>query len=198
MTLSRKRGAVIPQMWDGSPFRILALDPGGTTGWAYCEFLAHLDDNYVLELQHFKFESGHLGPGDHHLTLWSLLLDAYGNIPNAKLPLIEVVCESFQFRQHINKDQAKTKVELMSVEYIGIVKLFAQVHNITPTWQTASAAKTLIPDKGPQSNVKLRQLGVYKPVTHWVHAMDAMRHLLRYMVAVKKVRSPITDAWLGD
>jgi len=191
MPLTRKKGAVIPK-WDDRPFRILALDPGGTTGWAKCEFIP---TGEPITLDDFKFECGHIGPGEHHLDLWESLFNYYQF--DTQSP-IEIVCESFEFRQHITQDKEKTKVELMSKEYIGVVKLFGQVHNIVPTFYTASAAKQLVPDKGPQANVKLKQLGWYKPVTHWVHAMDATRHLLRYMVVSKKIRFPITDRWLAD
>jgi hypothetical protein len=192
MPLSRKKGAGSPKLWIPRPFRILALDPGVTTGWAYCEYDPNLTNNPTLG--DFHFESGHIGPGNHHLELWNHLVKIIQLDPN--LPVLEIVCESFEFRQHINRDQAKTKVELMSKEYIGVVNLFCQIHGLTPHFQTASAAKTLIPDKGPQSNIKLVQLGLYRHVTHWPHAMDAMRHLLRYMVVDMRIREPITNHWL--
>jgi hypothetical protein len=198
MTLSRKKGAIVPQMWNGRPFRILALDPGGTTGWAYCDFNYPILDYKTLSisLDDFKFTSGHIGPGDHHSELFDFITGLYRR-NGPEIPDLELVCESFEFRQHINKDEAKTKVELMSKEYIGIVKLIAEQCEIPLAFQTASAAKHLVPDKGPQANVKLKQLGVYQPVTHWVHAMDAMRHLLFYMVRDKRIREPITDRWLN-
>jgi hypothetical protein len=199
MALSRKNGSAAPRLWNGRPFRILSLDPGKTSGWAYCEYRDSGLPPQGIELDEFHFECGHLGPEDHHLTLWNVLLNRYGPVFEERPPpLLEVVCESFEFRQHINRDHSKTKVELISKEYIGIVNLFCQVHNLTPHFQTASAAKSLVPDKGPMANVKLKQLGVYQPVTHWVHAMDAMRHLLRYMVVDKRIREPITDKWLKD
>lgn len=185
--------------WDGKPFRILACDPGGTTGWAYCEF--NPPHNRLEELEDFRFDCGHFGPGEHHKSLWDFLTTTnFGTFPRQEESIVplELVCESFEFRQHINPGQAKTKVELISKEYIGIVNLFCQVHNLTPHFQTASSAKSLVPDKGPQANVKLKQLEWYKPVTHWVHAMDAARHLIRYLVINKKIRSPITDKWLRD
>lgn len=188
MTLKRTRTAGAPRLWVPRPFRILALDPGGTTGWAYCKY----DGNPELD---FEYTSGHLGPNEHHSDLFEFVTGlARLNSPNdAELQL---VCESFEFRQHINHGGAKTKVELISKEYIGITTLIAEQLKLTLKFQTASAAKTLIPDKGPQANEKLKLVGVYKPVTSWVHAMDAMRHLLRYQVAEMNIRKPITDKWL--
>lgn len=187
MVLRRSRGAGAPKLWEPRPFRVLALDPGGTTGWA----LATYDGNPELD---FKFVSGHL-TGDHYEELFDFLHAQWLKAKNDNVPL-ELVYESFEFRQHMDKDGAKTKVELMSCEYIGVVKLFGQVFDQELHSQTASAAKGLLPDKGPQANVKLKQVGVYMPVTHWVHAMDAMRHLLKYMVVGKVIRSPITDKWV--
>jgi hypothetical protein len=189
MALKRTKMAGAPRLWVPRPFHILALDPGGTTGWATATY------NGNDEL-HFVWDSGHL-TDDHFQELLELL---YYHLTQANKEEVglELVCESFQFRQHINSDKAKTKVELFSCEYIGVVKLFEQMNDVPVYFQTASAAKTLCPDKGPQSNVKLKQVGVYKPVTDWVHAMDAMRHLLRYMVTDKRIRNPITNKWLED
>lgn len=184
MALTRKPGAAV-RKWDGGPFRVLSFDPGMTTGWASATCLQASDE--------IVFESGQLGPHEHHAELWAALGVVYRVYPN-----LEVVCESFEFRQHINQGQAKTKVELISKEYIGVIKLFCAMYDIKLTFYTASAAKQLVPDKGPQANEKLKQLGIYRPVTHWPHAMDGYRHLLRYLVVGKGIREPITDKWLGN
>lgn len=194
MPLNRKRGVGGPdhRVRETHPFRVLAYDPGGTTGWAYAEWLPQ-EGEPLTNLEQILFLSGQIGPEEHHELLYEHLNSYAFGIEG---PILELVCESFEFRQHITRDHAKTKVELISKEYIGIIKLFRQQYDRPVAFQTASAAKSFIPDKGPQSNVKLKQLGVYKPVTNEPHAMDAMRHLLRYMVFDKKIRSPITDAWL--
>jgi hypothetical protein len=191
MPLTRKNGAGSPKLWTPRPFRILAIDPGGTTGWAKCEYKPHPYDEEIT-LDDFKFDFGHIGPEEHHDELWDFLLnkEEEGSIP------LELVCESFQFRYDPRREKAK--VELISCEYIGLVKLFAARYELPLTLYTASSAKDFIPDKGPQANVKLKQLGWYRPVTRWVHAMDATRHLLKYMVFNKRIRNPITDKWLGD
>jgi hypothetical protein len=174
----------------------MALDPGGTTGWASCELDSKSYEGKITpDLSDFKFNSGHLGPDEHHEDLWRWLVLSNHEYDDVSL---ELVCESFEFRQHINHGGAKTKVELISKEYIGVIKLFAASRDLKLKFQTASAGKTMFPDKGPQANVKLKQVGVYKPVSTWVHAMDAMRHLLRFMVAEKHIREPLTDKWLKD
>lgn len=186
----KRVGGPVPARWDGRPFRILAFDPGGSTGWAYAAA------QQLNTMEDITFDCGHLGPEEHHIELWNFL--------TSQVPLegfdapLEIVCESFEFRQQTDPHKTKSKVELISKEYIGIIKLFAARADLPLTFYTASAAKHLVPDKGPESNVRLKQLGWYRPVTHWVHAMDATRHLLRYMVIDKKIRNPITDKWLED
>jgi hypothetical protein len=176
-------------MWVPRPFRLLALDPGGTTGWASCEF--HGLDVTTPKLEDFHFNCGQLGPEEHHKELFTFLTDRVTSHD-------QLICESFEFRQHINASGAKTKVELISKEYIGVVKLFSELIDCPVYFQTASAGKNFIPDKGPQANVKIKQLDLYKPISTHVHAMDAMRHLLRHMVVTMRIREPITDKWLED
>lgn len=194
MTLVRKSGSgPDTRVRPASPFRVLSFDPGGTTGVARAMWRPPTNAFKLEHMDQIEFEVFHLGPGDHHERLWNFLAQVYDNPSDAHIPL-EIVCESFQFRQHINASHTKTKVELFSVEYIGIIKLFCQRFDVPLTFNTASAGKTYIPDKGPQANVKLKQLDWYRP--GMVHGMDAARHLTRYLVANKKIRSPITDRWL--
>lgn len=183
---SRKRTA--------RPFRILAYDPGGTTGFAWATWAPWNGSEASLEhLSQIEFGYGQIGPHEHHRELWEMLIRWIGQeerrtITNSEYPPLEIVCESFQFRQHIQPNQAKTKVELISCEYIGLLKLFCQMYNVPLTFNTASAAKTFTTD------TKIKTLGLWHPGQ--VHANDATRHLLRYIVVNKKIREPITDKWL--
>jgi hypothetical protein len=170
MALSRKTGAAV-RKWDGSPFRVLAFDPGGTTGVAK----AWTEDD------DFKFSYHQIGPDEHHEELWGFLqahLQQYG------LPNLEIVCESFEYR-----NMSRKGLELVSKEYIGIIKLFCEINGIKLTFHTASAAKTFVTDD------KIHSLDLWVPGKP--HAMDGMRHLLRYLVIGKGIREPITDKWLG-
>lgn len=202
MTLNRRgmgdgRKAV-PHFRVPSPFRVLSLDPGGTTGWAYAEwgFEDGIDTSQMPKLEEITFESGQIGPDEHHLKLWQHLneynqrwTDDYDG--NAGF---HIVCESFEFRQHITEEKSKAKVELISRDYIGIVKLHSKLYDVGLTMQTATTAKQLCPDKGPQANVKLQQVGWDTPAQR--HARDATRHLLRHLVVGLRIREPITDKWL--
>jgi len=136
--------------------RILALDPGGTTGWA-----SWTDGQY---------NCGQIGPDEHHLELWDFL----GNQQTANFT---IVCESFEFRQ-----RARAGLELISKEYIGVAKLFKQermleLHNNQVqklVFQTAAMGKGFIKDD------KIKAKGLWTKGQK--HAMDAMRHLLYYQV----------------
>lgn len=191
MTLNRRQGAAgTPKGWDGRPFRVIAFDPGGTTGWASANWLPLRETDSLSSIEDIEFSSGQIGPGEHHLELWKFL----HRWANGHSRYGEVACELFEFRQHVTKEHTKTKVELISNEYIGIIKLFAITREIDVNFQNASSAKTFIPDKGPQANVRLHQLGLYEPGQ--THANDAKRHLLRHLVITKKIRFPITNHWL--
>lgn len=183
-----------PQRRIGS-FHIAAFDPGQTSGWATARFddLLHTG---LHELSQIEFAFGQLGPNPHHYELYELLNTL--NTPSRFEPALaslEVVSESFQFRQHISPDHAKTGLVLTSVEYIGVIKLFCEENGIDLVEYNASAAKHFVPDSGPHANDKLRALGLYQKGMK--HANDATRHLLRYLVIGKRIRAPITDKWVA-
>lgn len=92
--------------------KIVALDPGGTTGW--CE----LEDGY--------FSHAQLGPKPHHLELWNRLLATEPSV---------VVCETFKYYP------GQTHTVLVSVEYIGVAHLYCQVSGAPLVFQSPSQAK---------------------------------------------------------
>lgn len=155
---------------EGELSSVLALDPGGTTGWA----ILPRDKDSVL--------CGQIGPGDHHAELWGFL-SSLGNHT--------VVMESFQYRQF--QGVAKAKVELTSVEYIGVVKLFGQLYSgFDIVQQTASLAINFVSDN------KLKRLDWYKPTAAKPHARDALRHLLYYLIVTKHIREPLVNKWVNQ
>ncbi len=158
--------------------RLMALDPGGTTGWAKVTSLPDINE--------LEFTHGQLGPHEHHTELYDHL--------EIHSPYT-VICESFEFRQ-MGSD-TKKKVELISREYIGVTKLYCSYFNVHLEFQTASTAKALIPDKGPAQDVKLKQLGLYVPGAK--HARDAYRHLLRYMVVSdRSFKNFFAERWMAN
>lgn len=80
---------------------ILALDPGGTTGWRGLE----------VEGTNHRWGHGHLGPDIHHFSLWGLL--------NSTMPDV-VVYESY-----LHSPRGK---DLMAREYIGVIRLWCEMN----------------------------------------------------------------------
>jgi hypothetical protein len=164
---------------DGS-LSIVALDPGGSTGWASydCEVLRD-QGQFVPTFEYYeeKWNSGEIGPDAHHTSLWNLL-----GLKRAQNYV--VVCESFEYRKGL-----RDNVVLVSLEYIGVAKLFVDMEPQTPTtpmWihmQTAAEGKGFwypkIPGTQKRDASKLKAVGKYRPGQ--THANDAMAHLLHYM-----------------
>lgn len=152
---------------------ILALDPGGTTGWC------HFDPagTSVFDSIRKPFDYGQIaGPG-HHKVLFDFLID---RAEHRVTPELHIVCERFEFR----KDKERDKIEYISGQYEGVVELFCKIYkhaNVTLAKQSAS----LIQGKDRESREavfwtddKLKQLGLYRP--NCEHAMDAIKHYLYY------------------
>lgn len=184
--MRRKPGAIIPnKTWDGRPFRIFSADPGGTTGCATAEWDS---DEPLTSIDQIKFNRWSMGPQPHHVELYSTLCTQNYS---------EIVWESFEFRQHYFLDDdgnpiAKNKVELISREYIGVLQLFCDLYTVRYHHRTASSAKRFITPE------MLKEVGLWIPGESHKHEMDATRHLVRYMVVVRKIEAPFTDIWLPD
>jgi hypothetical protein len=150
-------------------FRIIALDPGGTTGWA--TFTARrVVVSKNCRFADEKWSCGQLGPQEHHNVLDQFLA-------NQQIQETVVVCESFMHYRDRNP------VDLISVEYIGVVKRLCQAKGIRLVFQSSSQGKI-----GPNSFVRksnLDTLGLWLPGR--THAMDAYGHLLHFMIYSKGV-----------
>lgn len=125
--------------------RLLALDPGGTTGWA----------SYTNK----KFDSGHLGeyPKFHNAMLRDFL--------NYEKP-DTLICENF-------KRVTTESAVLVSIEYIGVARMWTQDNGVD-FFLSSTGNMAFVTD------AKIKKLGLWVPGK--VHAMDAMRHLLWYMI----------------
>ena len=137
--------------------KILSLDPGGTTGWAVW------NGEYLVPGPK-GFNSGQIGPHEHHLDLYNFLCFEQTHD-------FVVVCESFEYR-----NEQRVNVELISREYIGVAKLFTAERQRGKKLILQTAGKV----KPFWSDDKLRKLGLWSVGRK--HANDAMRHLLHYMV----------------
>lgn len=98
--------------------RILAIDPGITTGYA------------LYNGPQYDFVSWQ-GKDDEY--------DVFNYLRNFDPDVI--VCESFLFRQ------AKTKVELFPVQLIGVVNLYGRISNSKIVLQTPAQAKGFVQDR---------------------------------------------------
>lgn len=157
-----------------------AFDPGGSTGFAHA--IIYPDCGFL----NIFFNAGQIGPEEHHWELFDYF--------NSRIYSSDaIVYEAFEFRQGIGSD--RRKVELISREYIGIIKLIVQGQYMSDnlTVQSASQAKTFCPDKGPQQNAKLKALNLFVP--GYPHAMDAYRHLLRDMIRDATLRQILGQIW---
>lgn len=168
-------------------FDLLAFDPGGTTGWAH----VHCDGGMPsgLTMDDFKLTVGELGPEEHHEELWGFLNGFWISYPHT----LHIVTESFNFRQFATDGSSgKAKVELISCEYIGIIKLFAERNEVPCVSYNSSEGK------GFATDMKLEAMGWFQtPKTPKRHMNDAIRQAVCYMVKRLRIHSPITDSWRG-
>src|SRR3954447_25039318 len=132
--------------------KILALDPGTTTGWA-----SFTKPNERDGYQSGQISNGAIGTWKSLDVSWALF---GGEEPDT------IVCESFQYRPHIDK------AVLEPVEVIGVVRVYCWEHDIKLVFQTPAQRMWW-------TDERLKSMGVYKPGNP--HANDAMRHLLIYL-----------------
>lgn len=136
--------------------KIIAFDPGGTTGVA----IATIRDDQVPP----KFSVNQLSQKEHHHQI-EILLDAELRGITRKF----VIYEAFEYRQN-----SRAGLVLDSREYIGIIKNWTQNNGVPVVSQSAAQGKGFVPD-----NV-LKQLNLY--TSAYRHANDAMRHLIYFIV----------------
>jgi hypothetical protein len=130
--------------------KILAFDPGITTGYA----VGYLDVEkglLTIGASQEKFS---------HDVLLQYLIDTKPNL---------IIYEKFEYR-----NRARPGLELFSRELIGIIKLYYAYNSFSTTLveQTPAQAMGYFTDK------KLKELEIYQPGKP--HAMDALRHLLQW------------------
>ena len=169
------------------PFNVLAFDPGGTTGWAHA-----ISYKPEPELEDISLTTGELGPLFHHEELHELIL-RQKDILNPNFAKMEIVFEPFHYRQNVVGDGGtfRGKVELISAEYIGIIKLACAQLGLTYYDRfTPGEAKAYVTDK------KLELLEWLQEPRHPMrHRNDALRQLVKYLIVKKGIQHPLTTAW---
>lgn len=126
--------------------KAVALDPGGTTGYA----TGIIYDGLMRVIS-----------GQDQLTHKQLWLSLKLSAPDM------IICESFEFRRN-----ARDNLVLISLELIGVVKLYCEHYNKRLFMQTAGQGK------GHFNDYKLKGARLYK--SSRPHANDAVRHLLTW------------------
>jgi hypothetical protein len=144
--------------------KIIGIDPGETTGIAICD---------TDELPHWRWKFDQLGPEEHHLELSDLLEMLYPS---------RIVYERFENR-------GNQAARLVSCEYIGVIKRYAQAHyrHQEVIVQSASQAKAF------WTNDKLKAILLWKG-NDLKHAMDATRHVLYYLMQSKQLPEEYLEA----
>lgn len=156
--------------------KIIALDPGGTTGWASYEneYVLKNAVNNKLELV-LEPETGHffcqqITGDNHHHVLYNILKTMFDSDINY------LVSESFEYRNN-----SRSGLNLISCEYIGIARLISFQNYVPLIMQTASQGKVV--DRKSPGLVKkenLEKLGLWD--SKYKHSMDAYGHLLYFML----------------
>lgn len=149
--------------------RIVALDPGETTGWAV------YNTSYILQppvpsgynrwqFSEQEYTGGHIEPEktDHHNQLYNFLCMQLCR------GLI-ILYEAYEGHSEI--------VETITAEYVGVIKLLGA--------RKGNGGGVQLVRQRPQvqefwDDDKLKKLGVWIPGRR--HAMSATRHLLHYQV----------------
>lgn len=172
------------------PFNVLAFDPGGTTGWAWA-ILPVIPE--TVELTDIEIRTGEFGPREHHMDLEEWIRFASYISEDGNVPQVEIVFEPFHYRQNVvgEGEKFRGKVELISAEYIGVIKLACAHLGLTYYDRfTPGEAKRWTTD------LKLQKLGWFQTPAHPKrHQNDALRQLVKYLIVKKGVRHPLTTAW---
>jgi hypothetical protein len=173
------------------PFNVLAFDPGGTTGWAFAslpQWVIDKKDKDTVELKDIYLETGEYGPDPHHQSIHTLI---YGL--SREVPELKIVFEPFHYRQNVvdEGEGFRGKVELISAEYIGVIKLACAQLGLTYYDRfTPGEAKRYVKDQ------KLELLGWLQEPRHPMrHRNDALRQLVKYLIAKRGIQHPLTTAW---
>jgi hypothetical protein len=163
-------------MTDRTNFRVIGIDPGGTTGWAtYSAYRTYDMIDKVYTYEDVEWTCGQLGPDPHHLALEQLL-------GLQRVRYYTVVCERFTDRV------TGHSVDLTAREYIGVIQKYCQEDEVDLVMQMSAQAKKFTNSKN------LRELGLYRAKDK--HAMDAYKHCLWYLIHGKpKMYSLLETGW---
>lgn len=133
--------------------KVLAIDPGVTTGFSITP------DRSPDHLWQVDFGTDY--PNRPHLAFYEML--------DRESPDV-IICERFDFRQN------KRGVDYTALQYIGVVELYCQKSHTALYFQGQDVKSK----KGFWDDKKIKYLGLYRDGKEYEHAMDALRHRLKW------------------
>ena len=144
------------------PKVIIGIDPGGTTGLAWWSSLSGLTS--VDQISDCKEDS--------QLHTVIQMLNAIVSLaePLNGQGIVHIMLERFEFRLD---ERDRTKIDYMPAEVVGAIRLWAHGRASVKLVLTGASL-----GKGFWSDDKIKKLGLWVPGRR--HAMDALKHLLRY------------------
>lgn len=166
-----------------TPLKIIAFDPGVTTGWCrhIVEPRVRPPDEVIPEVGLRAWDGGQFSPVDdqinvvnagsaakrdqgHHLRLYNFLQHERPDV---------VICERFVYEIRRNQGNDMPGIVLMSRDYIGVIELYCKQRRTPLLMQTRNPLSMWKDDK-------LKKLGLHTPGAP--HRNDATRHLLDWVV----------------
>lgn len=157
-------------------FRIVALDPGKTTGWDTYSAMEIYNVDGAPEFYNEKWTGGYLGGDSYHFKLEQLL-----GLQRVQKTILVVE----RFDQRINDRAA----DLTAKEYIGVATKWAQQNDVPVVLQMPAHAKGFVKD----ANLKKVDLWIPGHVNR--HQRDARRHILYYMINQLKRNDLLEKGW---
>lgn len=146
-------------MDDNALISVLALDPGGTTGYAWGNIEAGLMT---------------VSTGQDRWSVSDLWFHLHSTSPDI------IVMETFMYR-----NRARKGLELISVELIGVIHLYAELRNVDAESSDSNIHPVEVFDQSPGAVLnqyydrkKLEKSGLWHQAMP--HANDAATHLLHW------------------
>ena len=154
----------MPWKKDKDTVNVLAIDPGGTTGLAYVQFLVEYDDDVRVCMGTSSFRSWEDEP-------WFAMNEVETMLrrPHPEHKLDAVVVE----RYVITPATLKKTAQYEALYQVGVLLFFGWNHDVPVVLQQPSVTKKLVPD------ASLKSLNWYRP-SKGGHQNDAARHLAAY------------------
>ena len=160
---------------------ILAVDPGGRTGIVKFDTETRAWDTHYL---------GGEDAVEHHLDLYESLTEVLREAIRLEVPMV-VVCENFFNR-------GKADAVLISLEYIGIVKLWhaqmSRTHNVKLVMQVPADMQLWDDDKLRRATLWETQKDIRAAKKHLLFYLTQVLHDYSFLEAARRpATSPHTD-----